>query len=47
MSDGEKLLLSMFVVITASLGIPMVYLIYRAYKLAKLRAYLEKERRKE
>ncbi len=44
MSEGEKLLLSLFVVIIASLGVPVIYLIYRAYKLAKLRMYLERER---
>lgn len=46
MSEGEKLLLSLFVVIL-SLAVPVAYLVFRAWKIAKLRMYLDRERRKE
>ena len=44
MNEGEKLLLSLFVVIVGSLGIPLCYAIHRAWKIAKIRQmgrYLE------
>jgi hypothetical protein len=44
MSEAVKLLLSSFVVVIGCLGIPLVYLFYRAWKIAKLRMYLEEEK---